>query len=296
MGDKTGIEYLDSTWNPLKGCSPLSSGCKHCWAERMAARFSRDGENFHRLTKDGKWTGEVRLYPHELIKPVRWTRCRRIGVCFMGDLFHENANWKHQAAFFGAMIMAQQHKFLVLTKRPLGIHRFVGKLQDDSFRQELLDDMYIHPRMSSSHLCVEIALRLTAESRFSRWKIVDKKFAPKNVWFGVSVENQKSADKRIQILAEAEGVQRTWVSVEPMIAPITLKGLLQYINFVVVGGESGSGYRPMELDWARRLRDECAEAQVPFFFKQTAGKKPIPDDLMVQQLPSELNITKSKGK
>lgn len=262
----------------------------------MAARFSRQGEVFEGLTKGGRWTGEVQFYPHELTKPVSWTRSRRIGVCFMGDLFHENANWKHQAAVFGAMIMAQQHKFLVLTKRPLGIHRFVGKFQNNSFRQELFEEMLIHPRMSSSHLCVEMAKRLTAESRFDHWKIGDKTFAPKNVWFGVSVENQKNADKRIQILAEAEGVQRTWVSVEPMIAPITLKSLLRYINFVVVGGESGPGYRPMELDWARRLRDECAEAQVPFFFKQTAGKNPIPDDLMVQQLPSELNITKSKEK
>jgi protein gp37 len=296
MGDKTGIEYLDATWNPLKGCSLLSTGCKNCWAERMAARFSSDGEIFHGLTQDGTWTGDIKLYPHELVKPLQWTRPRRIGVCFMGDLFHENASLIHQAAVFGSMILAQRHKFLVLTKRPKNLLEFVGNIHRQVSDIPDLSEMLIPDELTPPQLCVELALRMTADGRFARWKVADVAFAPENIWFGVSAEWQKHADDRISQLAEVPGVTRTWVSVEPMLAPVSLKGKLQYLDWVVVGGESGPGYRDMNLDWARRLRDECAEAEVPFFFKQTAGKKTIPDDLMVQQLPSELEPAKPKAK
>jgi protein gp37 len=296
MGDKTGIEYLDATWSPIKGCSSLSSGCKICWAERMAARFSSEGEVFHGLTKDGKWNADIKFYPHELVKPVCWTRSRRIGVCFMGDLFHDNASLIHQAAVFGSMILAQQHKFLVLTKRPKNLFRFVKSIHQHVSDITELREWCIPNNLTPSQLCVEMALRMTADRKFARYKVADVLFAPENIWFGVSAEWQKHADDRIDQLAEVPGVTRTWVSVEPMLAPVSLKGKLQYVDWVVVGGERGPGYREMNNDWARRLRDECAEAEVPFFFKQTAGKKPIPDDLMVQQLPSELNITEPKAK
>lgn len=296
MADKTKIEYLDTTWSPIKGCSKVSSGCKKCWAERVAARFSKPGENFSGLTTNGKWSGDIRLYPHELIKPLQWQRSRRIGVSLMGDLFHEDAYWQDQAAVFGAMLMAPQHQFLLLTKRPERISLFMGNLSHPSLRA-WCEDQLINPRLSLAQLCVEIAKRKTAEHRFDHRRLEDLTFPPKNVWAGTSVEDQKHADKRISELVQAQGFNgRNWVSVEPLLDAVTLKEWLQYLDWVVVGGESGPGYRPMNLDWARALRDECAEAEVPFFFKQTAGKGEIPKDLDVRQMPLQFRTTKPKEK
>ena len=313
MGDRTGIEYLDATWNPLKGCSRESSGCVNCWAERMAARFYRKGESFYGLTKNGKWTGDVKLYPHELIKPVRWKRPRRIGVCFMGDLFHGNANWIDQAAVFGSMLMSPQHQFLVLTKHPKNYSNFIDLLGRPSFRKLLLSDYpQIDPSLLPAQICVQIARIKTAEHRFDYNKIVDTTFPPKNVWFGTSVENQEVANVRVKDWLEAPAFHK-WLSIEPLLGAINIDeamygsveseryascafgfvdgfGCEIFVEWVVVGGESGPGYRPMDLAWARSLRDECAGAGVPFFFKQTAGKGIIPKDLFVQQLPDGLVV------
>jgi len=319
VGEKTNIEYLDSTWNPMKGCasgasSHQSVGCKNCWARRVASRFFRPGEAFHGLTVDSQWTGDIKLYPHELIKPVRWKRPRRVGVNFMGDMFCENADWRDQAAVFGAMLMSPQHQFLVLTKNPVGIAHFVDHLSSPLIAG-WLEEQAIDTELLPAELCVEIARRKTAEKRFDYRKLVNKTLFPKNVWVGTSVENQPMADKRIKDLLSVQACHR-WISVEPLLGAVNIDhamygdadgsgrgmsvfgctdgfGCEAFIDFVVVGGESGPGYRPMDLAWARALRDECGQAGVAFFFKQTAGKGPIPEDMQVQQLPDELNIAES---
>lgn len=295
MSKATLIEYLDVSWNPMKGCSLWGSGhqsvgCEKCWSERMAARFARPGEVFEGLTVGGKWSGLVRLYPHELIKPVWWTRPRCVGVSFMGDMFNQEAEWRDQAAVFGAMLMAPQHQFLLLTKAPDRIRKFMECLNHPSLKA-WCDDQLISPELGSAQFCVEVANRKTAEPAFDYKALKDTRFPPKNVWAGTSVENQKWADRRLESLAAVPGFDgRRWVSIEPMLEPITVKKWLPFFDFVVLGGESGPGHRPMDLDWARSIRDECFEAEVPFFFKQTAGKKYIPKDLRVRQLPLSLEI------
>jgi len=297
MGDNTKIEYLDSTWSPLKGCCTWrnghrTKGCVHCWAERQAARFAKPGEVFHGLTENGSWNGQVKLYPHELIKPVWWTRPRRIGVSFMGDMFCPNARWEDQAAAFGAMLMSPQHQFLLLTKDPQGMTNFIDLLDRPSLRTAL-DEMLIDPELLPAQLCVVMANRKTAEPRFDYRKLEDTTFPPKNVWFGASIEDQGMANRRLSQL-KAVPAYRRWISIEPLLRPVSLKAAdpSQWLHYVVVGGESGQGYRPMDPDWARALRTECRSYGIPFYLKQMAGKRPIPEDLMVRMLPPELhNIT-----
>jgi len=275
MGDRTGIEYLDATWSPLKGCERESLGCKACWAERTAARFYKPGEIFHGLTRNGRWTGDIKFYAHELVKPLRWRRPRRIGVCFMGDLFHKNAGWMDQAAVFAAMAIAQHHTFFLLTKRPWNINAFLGRLAAEAKEAET----------SPLQLCFEIAYHLTGNKKFFRWdtEFPGLELPLENVWYGASVENQKMADKRIKALSEVR-TSRRWLSVEPLIEPVTLPNL-DCMSWVVVGGESGPGARFMDPGWARALRDDCVRAKVPFFFKQMTHKGEIPDDLLVRELP-----------
>lgn len=257
----------------------------------MAARFAKPGEVFEGLTEDGRWTGETKLYPHELPKPAHWRDPQRIGVAFMGDMFNVEADWRDQAAVFGAMMVAPKHQFLLLTKRPSRIQKFMNSLCHPSLKA-WCDDQLIDPDLSPGQLCVEIARRKTANGVFNHKALEDITFPPKNVWAGTSVENQSMADRRLESLAAVPGFDgRRWMSIEPMLEPITVKKWLPFFDFVVLGGESGAGHRPMNLDWARSIRDECLEAEIPFFFKQTAGKGDIPDDLMVRQLPLHLQIT-----
>jgi protein gp37 len=261
----------------------------------MASRFAGNGEVFEGLTVGKRWTGLTKLYPHELIKPIWWTKPARIGVSFMGDMFNDGADWRDQAAVFGAMLMAPQHKFFLLTKQPARIQQFADCLSHPSLKS-WCDDQLIDPDLLPAQLCVEIAKRKTAEPAFDHRKLTSLAFPPENVWTGTSVENQRTADYRINHLRQLRGFNgRLWLSVEPMLERIILKEWLPFLDFVVVGGESGPGHRPMRLSWARRLRYECAEAEVPFFFKQTAGKKEIPDDLMIRQFPAELDLGKAQA-
>jgi len=126
MSDNTKIEWADSSWSPIKGCSKISPGCKNCWAERMAARFSKEGEHFHGLTKDGKWDS-VALYKNELNKPIHWQRPRRIAVCLMGDLFCDEVPWGWIDHVFHVIRLASQHTFMVLTKRPERMAAYVER-------------------------------------------------------------------------------------------------------------------------------------------------------------------------
>ena len=251
MADRTGIQWTDATWNPLRGCSRISEGCRNCYAETVASRFSGPGQPYEGLAKDGRWTREVRFVPHMLDQPLRWTRPRRIFVNSMSDLFHENVPDEWIARVFDVMARAPQHTFQVLTKRP------------DRMRRVL-------PSFAPSH---------TARDR-SGWPLP-------NVWLGVSAENQATADGRIPLLLETPAAVR-FVSAEPLLGPIDLnerellcrtwrRGLTigRYLDWVIIGGESGPGARPMHPGWARALRDQCVHVGVPFFFKQWGEWKPV---------------------
>jgi protein gp37 len=296
MGDKTNIEYLDATWNPIKGCSHMSPGCDNCWAERQAARFSKAGEHFHGLSQDGLWTGKAKLYEKELYKPLHWKRPRRIGVCFMGDLFHESLTHMEVAQVFAIMAKARQHTFLVLTKRPERMLEFLGWF--------------------GSRACPALSLYDYIEDDIN---VETKDIVPwplPNVWLGVSVEDRGTAAQRIAKLLRCDAALR-YVSIEPMLGLIDLthldvdgagdpdwcqinaltgrqtdmgrpcQDIPAKLGWVVAGGESGPGARPMHPDWARSIRDQCKRAAVPFFMKQMAYREVIPDDLFIRQFPAE---------
>ena len=270
MGDKTGIEYLNATWNTIKGCSHVSPGCDNCWAERQAARFGKPGEHFHGLTEEGCWAGKAKFYDKELYKPIHWKRPRRIGVCFMGDLFHESLTHLEVAQVFAVMSYAKQHTFMVLTKRPQRMKEFLVWAGSRVCPSECLYDY------------IEDDIDIDYERDIAPWPLP-------NVWLGVSVEDQTTANDRIPLLLECPG--HHYISAEPLLGPIDIDlamygegdtrfggmnafgftdgfGYEACLRGVIVGGESGPGARPMHPNWVRSIRDQCKEADVPFFFKQ----------------------------
>jgi len=235
----TKIEWAEETWNPVTGCTAVSEGCRNCYARRMAKRLAgRSG--YPALDPFG-----VTLHHDKLDQPLHWKTPRRIFVVSMGDLFHRDVPDKYIELVWQTMYDARQHVFMVLTKRP----------------ERMLDWISRSMYLSNSPL--------------------------QNVWLGTSVENQDTADERIPILLDTPASIRC-VSVEPMLGPIDLRLLWgckscwpkacinaihsdfpeSMIDWIICGGESGPGARPMHPDWARDLRDQCQAANVPFLFKQ----------------------------
>lgn len=209
------IEWTDATWNPVTGCSKISAGCKHCYAERLSFRLRAMGKP--------QYTNgfELTLQPEALDTPRTWTRPRMIFVNSMSDLFHEEVGLDYASRVFAVMNECPQHTFQVLTKRP------------------------------------EIAL---AQSPYLTWS--------SNIWMGTSVEDSRVVH-RIDALRRIPARTR-FLSLEPLLGPLP-KLNLSGVDWAIVGGESGPRARPMSKEWVTDLRDQCARANVPFFFKQWGG-------------------------
>jgi protein gp37 len=244
------IEWTDATWNPVRGCSRVSEGCRNCYAERIAARFSGPGltfERFARSTEDGpRWTGEVALVEDRLLEPLRWITPQRIFVNSMSDLFHEKLTFQEIDRVFAIMLQAPRHTFQVLTKRPARMREYFGD-----------------GGLGASHRI----WRRAGEPGSMEWPLP-------NVWLGTSVEHQEAAAIRIPELLMTPAVVR-FLSVEPLLGPVDLGLWLHGIDWVIVGGESGPGARPMHPAWARAVRDRCQARGVPFFFKQWGAYEPV---------------------
>lgn len=235
----TKIEWAEETWNPVTGCSPISEGCRNCYAERMSKRLAgRCG-----YPEDEPF--RVTLHSDRLDEPLKWKKPRKVFVCSMGDLFHEDVPHSAIQEVLYRVRMAKWHTFLILTKRPERMRAF--------FMQYYVQG-----------------------------------FIP-NLWLGVTAENQARFDERVDILKQIPAAVH-FVSIEPMLGPIvmrqkandereiiqaTMMGVLDDysrpvmhgIDWVICGGETGPGARPMHPDWARSLRDQCQAARTPFFFK-----------------------------
>lgn len=220
MSDRSAIEWTDSTWNPVTGCTKLSPGCAYCYAESITLRFKRGGPYL-----PGKAT--IELHPERLEIPGKWKKHRRVFVNSMSDLFHEEVPFEFVRDVFQVMIKHDQHVYQVLTKRP----------------ERMVD--------------------------YFRW--VDEECWPNHIWAGVSVENQYWADNRIPLLTQIPAQVR-FLSVEPLLKEVDLIPYLPDIQWVIVGGESGNKARPIESRWVERIRDDCVEFEVPFFFKQWGGR------------------------
>lgn len=285
MGDKSKIEWTDASWNPTTGCSRVSAGCDHCYAIRQARRMDGNGVGYDGTTRDTPhgldWTGTVLLHEDRLEKPLRWTRPRRVFVDSMSDLFHPGVRTEFVDYVFAVMALAPQHTFQILTKRP-------GRMADYT-RWE-----HTPPRVTAAmfEMARRIGRPITPQSHPALYQdgyaTVPVQWPLPNVWLGTSVENQEAADLRIPKLKGCLAAIR-WLSCEPLLGPVHLTGQwhdwlagwyevvelpsdvhveLPAVDWVVAGGESGQGARPMHPDWVRQLRDDCEEAGVPFFFKQ----------------------------
>lgn len=228
MGDKTGIEWTDATWNPVVGCSKVSPGCDNCYAIGMSARIEAMAAGADRTTPyegivdDGDWTGLVRTVPERLDQPLRWKRPRRIFVNSMSDLFHPDVPTRFIDAVFKVMAQASHHQFQVLTKRPQRMREHFNRGQSPTYPSD-------------------------------------------NVWLGTSIELDKYLFRAEHLESTPAAVR--FLSLEPLLGPLpslTLDG----INWIIVGGESGPKARPMHIEWVRDIRDQCVDAGVPFFFKQ----------------------------
>ena len=284
MADKTGIEWTDASWNPVVGCSIVSPGCTNCYAmkqayriEKMAAGAGKD-THYAGTTQQSKagavWTGKVNLAPDRIItQPLRWERPRKIFVNSMSDLFHADVPDEWIDRIFAIMAMCPQHAFQILTKRADRMRDYMEKYTIS--KSEIYGEEY----RSRSQMVAETIIEYTSNGAETlKWdaphETADLEFWPlPNVWLGVSIEDQKRADERIQDLIDTPAAVR-FLSIEPLIGPVHIKEIKQ-LDWIICGGESGPGSRPMHPDWARSIRDQCLAANVPFLFKQwgTTNKK-----------------------
>lgn len=274
----TKIEWATETWNPVTGCTPVSEACQNCYAKRMAnrlrGRFGYPEDEPFRVT----------LHPEKLDEPLKWKKPRRVFVCSMSDLFHEDVPFEYITQIFDVMcswkwpnkeakrlgdesfLIDPGHTFMVLTKRP---HR-------------VLDWLWWLGEYWPGDSPVNI--NLSAKGHFG-----------KHIWLGVTAENQKRADERIPILLQIPAAVR-FVSIEPMLGPVDLTSIrfdrhtimnvlegsgtnrlspyqsirnafCNRINWIICGGETGPGARPMHPDWVRLIRYQCQESGTPYFFK-----------------------------
>ena len=242
MSLQSHIEWTDATWNPVRGCTKISPGCKHCYAETFAERFR--GVKGHPYERGF----DLRLVPSKLEEPLRWKAPKMIFVNSMSDLFHEGVTDDYIESVVDVMVRANWHTYQVLTKRS-------GRLREMLNRR----------------------LRYAA--------------AQEHIWWGVSVENRQYGFPRINDL-RAVPARIRFLSIEPLLEDlgrIDLSG----IDWVIVGGESGAGARPMQKEWVTSIQRQCAAQHVPFFFKQWGGRQKsktgrLLDGKTYDEMPSRL--------
>ena len=263
----TTIEWTDKTWNPIRGCSVVSAGCTNCYAMKQAHRFSGPGgayEGLTTLTNGGPvWTGDVRLVPEALSAPLRWRKPRRVFVNSMSDLFHENVPDTFIDQVFAVMALCPQHAFQILTKRP---ERMLRWFQSNPYSRIMTHADRFRDALPKGALANRIGI--------SDPNVI----AARNIWLGVSVENQATADERIPLLLDTPAAVR-FVSCEPLLGPIELPAHDQSmgqsyspLDWIIVGGESGPGARPCDVRWIRSVVGQCKATRVPVFVKQLGAQ------------------------
>ena len=259
----TSIEWTDKTWNPTRGCSLVSEGCRKCYAMKFAHRFSGKGEPYEGLTELGpdgpRWTGRVLSVPEKLDEPLKWRKPAKVFVNSMSDLFHEDVPFEFIDKVFAVMALCPQHTFQVLTKRA---DRMLEYNRREGFAQNISDiarDDYAGIGESRHIKKYPIGPNYEFGERwFIPWPLP-------NVWLGVSCEDRQRKD-RIDHLRETPAAVR-FLSLEPLLEDLGRLDL-RGIHWVIVGGESGPKARPMHPEWVRSIRDQCVAAGVKFFLKQ----------------------------
>ncbi|MES2177960.1 MAG: phage Gp37/Gp68 family protein [Gemmatimonadota bacterium] len=229
MGTKTGIEWTDATWNPMTGCTKISTGCDHCYAHTLSQTKTREVYLKHAPVRN---TPEnisdpfaPRFWEERLDQPLRWRQPKRVFVNSMSDVFHAHFSLAQIQRVFEVMVEAPQHQFQVLTKRPERALRFADDLPWAS-----------------------------------------------NIWIGTSIEDMKVA-KRADFLRGIKAAAVRFISAEPLLGSLDQLDLTD-IEWVIGGGESGSGHRRVDAAWAIGLRDNCERSGAAFFWKQWGGHTP----------------------
>jgi protein gp37 len=246
MGERTGIEWTDATWNPVTGCTKVSTGCDHCYAATLAEKRLREVYLRRLPVVDSPETRPdpfaVRLWPERLDQPIRWTEPRMIFVNSMSDLFHVDVPDEFVLAIFDVMLTADQHIYQVLTKRPARAARFWNRRKGE----------------------------------FGLDRI------PEHIWIGTSIENRDVAYRSRHLRAVDAEVR--FLSCEPLLGPLDALELAG-VHWVIGGGESGPGARPVDASWAIGLRDLCVRSGVPFFWKQWGGRTPKSGGRLLEGAP-----------
>lgn len=325
MGDKSKIEWLDggASWNPITGCTPISEGCANCYAKTMAetrlrGMFGYDKEDPFKIT----------YHEDKVDQPFHWKRTRKIFICSMGDLFHEDVPDESIDQIMSIILADHvynntgKHTFILLTKRAERMRRYFRQRDPIEMLKAWANICPIYTNdeditfrdLVESSVCMDWdkAGRNSSGSEYRPWGYINKLWPMPNLWLGVTAENQRTADERIPILLSTPAEKR-FVSVEPMLESVDIlhylpeydyrptyeyyqkaypncgKSPIQIkpgLDWVICGAETGQNARSMDLKWARGLRDQCSESNVPFFFKK-AGPigTPIPVDLMIREYP-----------
>ena len=282
----TGIEWTDETWNPTTGCDRVSPGCDNCYALGMAKRLKAMGQADYQTDGDPKTSGPgfgLAIHPHRLDQPLRWKKPRKVFVNSMSDLFHDRVPDEFIAQVWTVMAATPQHTYQILTKRHGRLRSLIRRI---AWRSPTTEERNRGIRGSQAYVQADE-------------KLNDHLGTPRvlpNVWLGVSVENQQWADIRIPALLMTPAAVR-FLSMEPLLGPVDLTSIAwtngggthldvvngwhgvpgvwradaKRVDWVIAGGESGPGARPMQPQWARQLRDQCDFAGVPFFMKQTGS-------------------------
>ena len=256
----TKIDWADESWNPITGCSPVSEGCTHCYAKRMADRL----KGRYGYPADDPF--KVTFHPDRLDQPLKWKKPRRIFVSSMGDLFHEDLKDHPINSVFLKMLWADWHIYLVLTKRPERMADFIsigtgwrGKMPHVWLGVTAENQARADER-------IPILLQIPAAKHFVSFEpLLEEIIIPCEYLTG---------DYGSQSIHEP-----FWTIDGPS------------LDWTIVGAETGPGARPMNPDWARSIRDQCKEAGVPFFFKKMGSNQPTPDDLMVREFPRQGGLT-----
>ncbi len=302
---RTKIPWSEMTWNPIIGCSKVSAGCLNCYAEKMANRLSRmelakgnfDGaylrvyggghprnlaehEFYGGKRRGGGWHGNTVFVETQLNKPLHWKKPRMIFVCSMGDLFHESVPFEWIDDVMAIIAACPHHVFQVLTKRPEKMLKYFTTEQDGLCAEDRVECMLM-------------------DGGYPKWT-----WPLPNLWLGVTAENQETSDKRIPILLDIPAAVR-FVSVEPMLEGVDLSEYMgrqygicdtvypySYLDWVIVGCESGPKRRTCRLEWVQSIVDQCKDANVPCFVKQIEVNGKVshnpeewPESLRVRQWP-----------
>lgn len=301
---KTSIEWTDRSWNFLRGCSLKSTGCEHCYAMIIAHRFNYPGGTYEGLTEVGpngpRWNGNVRVVEDKIMEPFHVRKPQKWFVNSMSDLFHEDVPFDVIDRAFAVMALTPHHTYQILTKRPELMLEYMGGLAkpgDDlaEFEEELverwgaaagdlLDGPWIHndgkrfrdkiEAFISHCMGMEPDGEMLAEDSIP--------FPLPNVWLGVSAENQKYWDERVEVLGRVPAAVR-FVSIEPQLGPIDVGNVFETgkIHWLIVGGESGPSARPFDIQWPRDIVAHCKPADVACFVKQFGAKAYSAKDMII---------------